>query len=344
MNTVDDRVLSYWPLKALRDYECRVLSHSLELLAQFSATAGKAVNASAWFKYFSFDVMGDLAFGKSFDMVKNGTPHVVLKRMHGSMALAALFGNIPWFTHIFLCLPIVRSETIKWLKWCEEQVEERKKVLGLYDWTFWSQCSRSDAPFTQMTRDRPDIFSHLIDDDVRKAKDPVVDLATLTRDSNLVVVAGSDTVAATLANTFYRLSKHPDKLQLLQKEIDPLFTSEADFNYKLVSDLPILDGVINEVLRLHSPSPSGVQRVTPKEGVTIAGTYIPGDTIVSIPLHILQRGASPPHEPTLLTPPLTYHEQRPKILRKARGIPPRAMVLHARTKPPERRLRPVPHW
>ena len=147
--------------------------------------------------------------------------------------------------------------------------------------------------FIQMTRDRPDIFSHLVDDDVRKTKDPVIGKNMLIRDSQLVVVAGSDTTSATLTNTFYRLAKHPDKLRLLQKEIDPLFTSEADFSYKLVNDLPVLEGIINEVLRLHPPVPSGVQRMTPKEGVTIAGTYIPGNTNVTIPTYTLHRGTLP---------------------------------------------------
>jgi hypothetical protein len=30
------------------------------------------MNASRWFNYFSFDMMGDMAFGKSFDMLKTG--------------------------------------------------------------------------------------------------------------------------------------------------------------------------------------------------------------------------------------------------------------------------------
>jgi hypothetical protein len=94
-----------------------------------TANAGKAVDASSWFIYFGFDVMGDLAFGKSFDMLKDGTPHLVLKKMHGSMAVAGLLGNAPWLTQIFLCLPIVRSNVLIWLKWCEKQVDERKEVL-----------------------------------------------------------------------------------------------------------------------------------------------------------------------------------------------------------------------
>jgi cytochrome P450 family 628 len=141
-----------------------------------------------------------------------------------------------------------------------------------------------------MTRDRPDIFSHLVDDDVRKTRDPVIGKGMLTRDTQLVVIAGSDTTSATLTNVFYRLAKHPEKLRILQKEIDPLFAPGEEFSYELITDLPYLEGIINEALRLHPPVPSGLQRMTPKEGVTIAGTYIPGDTVLTVPTHILHRG------------------------------------------------------
>jgi cytochrome P450 family 628 len=143
-----------------------------------------------------------------------------------------------------------------------------------------------------MVRDRPDIFSHFVDDDIRKAKDPFISKGMLTQDAQLIIIAGSDTTAGALTNTFYLPAKHPDKLRMLQKEIDPLFASGADFSYTLLSDLPYLGGVINESLRLHALAPSGLQRMTPREGVTIAGTYIPGDTVVTVPTHILHRGTS----------------------------------------------------
>lgn len=42
-------------------------------------------------------------------------------------------------------------------------------------------------------------------------------------------------------------------------------------------------------MRLHPAVPSGLQRVTPPQGIEIDGTYIPGNTFVKIPIHTLQR-------------------------------------------------------
>jgi hypothetical protein len=41
-------------------------------MSQLNAKAGSAVNACQWFNYFSFDIMGDMAFGQPFDMVASG--------------------------------------------------------------------------------------------------------------------------------------------------------------------------------------------------------------------------------------------------------------------------------
>lgn len=40
---------------------------------------GEPINASKWFNLFSFDVMGDLGFGKSFNMLESGETHWAIK-------------------------------------------------------------------------------------------------------------------------------------------------------------------------------------------------------------------------------------------------------------------------
>jgi hypothetical protein len=57
---------------ALRGYEGRVRKYTDQLISQLNANAGKAINACKWFNFFSFDIMGDMAFGESFDMVASG--------------------------------------------------------------------------------------------------------------------------------------------------------------------------------------------------------------------------------------------------------------------------------
>jgi tryprostatin B 6-hydroxylase len=59
-----------------------------------------------------------------------------------------------------------------------------------------------------------------------------------------------------------------------------------------IVNLDHLNAVIYETLRLHPPVPSLLQRTTPPEGITVEGTYVPGNATVSCPQYVLGRSES----------------------------------------------------
>lgn len=145
----------------------------------------------------------------------------------------------------------------------------------------------------QLGTSRTDLFSHLLDESTDNASPSLGTVEDLVYDSELAIVAGSDTTASTLASLAYLLSMHPEKQRLLQEELDQLFTGVADISHqKLATEAPMLEACITEVLRLYPGAPSGVQRMTPPGGATIAGRYIPEDNLVSTPTYTLHRGTS----------------------------------------------------
>lgn len=96
----------------------------------------------------------------------------------------------------------------------------------------------------------------------------------------------SDTTAATLTNIFFHLVSDQASYEKLQAELDAL----SDLSHDKLRDIKLLDAAINETLRLHPAVPSGTQRLSPPEGMTIGGRYIPGDVMLCIPSHALFRG------------------------------------------------------
>ena len=62
-------------LIALEGYDLRVQKHGRLLERHIADSAGKPVDVSTWFYFLSFDVMGDFAFAKSFNLLENKEWH-----------------------------------------------------------------------------------------------------------------------------------------------------------------------------------------------------------------------------------------------------------------------------
>jgi cytochrome P450 len=100
------------------------------------------------------------------------------------------------------------------------------------------------------------------------------------------IVAGSDTTATTLTYLIYSVCRHADVRQKLVKELMGLVD---DFGHNDLRDLPYLNNVIDETLRLYAAVPAALPRVVPAGGAHLAGYFIPGDTIVSTQAWTLHR-------------------------------------------------------
>lgn len=245
---------------ALRGYEERVVRYANELIDQISSRSGQAMNVSVWFNYYSFDVMGDLAFGNSFDMLKSGSTHYVMSAVEKGLLAVGLLSPLTWIIPVFASAPIIGADFAELISWCGEQAKRRMK----------------------MEVKVPDITSWLFDD-------PKIDRGWLSGDTRLIVVAGSDTTAAAMTYVFYHLASDPTEVEKLRGELKTLMKPEAPFSVRDVQHAAHLNAVINETLRMHPPVPSGASRITPPEGITIDDVYVPGSTNVTVPQYALGR-------------------------------------------------------
>ncbi|KAF3769021.1 cytochrome P450 [Cryphonectria parasitica EP155] len=247
--------------------KARVAGYTDELLGVFDREKGKRLNASTWFNYYSFDIMGDLAFGRSFDLMKTGVDQYFYKTTHTNMFLIGLFSRMTWL------FPIFKATLGRW-----EYQKFQRFVKGV------------NEPAV------PDVFHWILKEFNQKPKPTWQELQNLYGDCALIVVAGSDTTAATLTGLFYNLATHPDVYKKLQAEVDAFFTAkdgtsntQGDFDSSSLGKLEYLQACIDESLRLFPPVPSGLQRQTPPQGVQVGETFIPGNTIVMTPAYTIYR-------------------------------------------------------
>ena len=93
-------------------------------------------------------------------------------------------------------------------------------------------------------------------------------------------------MASTLTSIFYYIAASSEHAYKLRAEIDSL-TSLTDIH--ALEQMHHLNGMINEALRLHPALPSRGLRVTPSDGLTIGGRYIPGGVTVVAPRYSIGR-------------------------------------------------------
>lgn len=109
--------------KALHGYEQRINAHQDKLLAHI-ASAGGRVNVARSFSFYSFDVMGDLAFGESFDMLTLSEDHWVIKLLN--RGIGPLGYHFPvWFFRMMVAVPRLADEWWQFIHYCTQKVDER---------------------------------------------------------------------------------------------------------------------------------------------------------------------------------------------------------------------------
>lgn len=118
-------------LTAVRDYEPRVVNCTKLLTDQIDRTISEPLNISMWFNFFTFDIVGDLAFGNSFNMLRDGIKHKFLEEAHVSATLMGMFRRTLWLMPIFKGTPLLNNQWQSFQAWLRDTVENRRKVIIL---------------------------------------------------------------------------------------------------------------------------------------------------------------------------------------------------------------------
>lgn len=258
---------------SLKKQEPIVLKYTSMLSKQLRerASKGEVVDVWAWFNYLTFDIIGDLTFGEPFDCVKDGQFH-------------------PWITFIFSNLTMMMyGQMVLTMGWVGSFLEMLvpKKIWA--EAVSHAQATRDkvDRRLARKT-DRPDFVSGFM----KHINQPNgITANELYADSNIFVMAGSETSATLLAVAVYYLLRNPEKLARLQNEVREAYPrtsgndeeDESQINFSTVTKLPYLLAVLNESLRIHPPLPAGINRFVPKGGATIDGRYVAEGTVLQVP-------------------------------------------------------------
>jgi cytochrome P450 len=252
-----------------------------------------SVNFADQANYLTFDTLGDLCFGKSFNMLLRPDNRFAIDLIGSAARRHLICGTY---------LPLHEYHLDKWLfrqiaagrerymQYSRLQAAERMAM---------SSSSSSSAANGENKEERKDFFYHLthaIDPNTGEIGFP--SSTELWAESNLLIIAGSDTTSTALAATVHYLLHTPRALKNLTQEILTAFppsnaATVEDITSQTASSikLPYLRACLDEAMRLSPSVPGLLPREVQEGGATIDGVDVPAGTIVGVPHYTLHRNA-----------------------------------------------------
>lgn len=113
-----------------------------------------------------------------------------------------------------------------------------------------------------------------------------IDDTDVVLEATALTVAGSDTTAISLTYLVWAVLSNPEIQRRLEGEVASL---PETFDDGQLEQLPFLNAVIEETLRLYGAAPGGLPRMVPAGGVEMNGVYLPEGTTVTTQSYSLHR-------------------------------------------------------
>ncbi|MCJ1289044.1 hypothetical protein MMC34_000576 [Xylographa carneopallida] len=271
--------------KALREQEPLLQTHVDDFLvglrAQIAGPARGNVDLTPWFSWYTFDVIGDLSFGESFDCLRH-------ERLHPWVA--ALFKALQFVVFVSVTMQFPPADRA--LRACipRSMLQGRNTLLGRSAETVNRRLGR--------TTDRKD-FMHYI---LRQTDDKGMSAAEIQGNAASLIVAGGETSSGILTGALYLLLAHPAHHARLVREIRTACPTPASLTVAALSKLPFFQAVLDESFRVYPPALQGQPRKIPPGGGDIAGYHVPAGTGVQLNQYAANHSAANFTDPETFDP------------------------------------------
>lgn len=253
--------------QGLKISEPRIQSHVNLLMDGLSNHSGKGpVPVTAWMNWTTFNIIGDLGFGESFDCLEQEKTHDYIKKIVASLR-ASIVANIIRRRGYARLMALLMPKSMK---------KVREDILTFVR----ERVARRIA----LGEDRGDFLDGPLKEDLL-ATTPSPGTAVAKGMSALavestamdLVLAGSETTATLLSGVIFHLLMRPSTPERASKEVREAFASDADITLSSATAerLPHLMAVLQESMRRLPPAPVLVPRLVPAGGAVVDGKHLP---------------------------------------------------------------------
>ncbi|KAF4626293.1 hypothetical protein G7Y89_g11869 [Cudoniella acicularis] len=230
-----------------------------------------------------FDIMGDLAFGRSFEIKEKAEnqfkviPHTIASYMQ-------------------FMYPITQSPMLDTWVWLKPRgldtildklsPKEVKDYYAFVDASVLERTKQEEEALRKKTEEndiRTDMFHYLFNAKNPETGKPAYSPDELNAEANLLIIAGADTTSIALCSFFFYISRNPQAYHKLVHEIRQTFNSadEIQGGMKLWS-CTYMRACLDEAMRMTPAGPSELIRQVLPGGTDIDGHFIPEGVMVGI--------------------------------------------------------------
>lgn len=250
-------------------------------LSEF-AESGETIDMAHWLQCYAFDVIGNITYSQRFGFLDKGEDIAgLLKALHGVLKYGTLVGiYAQWHPLIYSLTSRLgmggASGRTYLMEYVQQRIEQRKQD---------NKAGKDIEKLGERDENAPmDFLEKLMvanQADPNKVTPYHVFMMGLSN-----IIAGSDTTAVSLSSILYNLLRSPDTMRKLREEISQFEQQgrcgNPDVSFKESQEMPYLQAVMKEALRIHSATGLPLWRVVPEGGAEICGYFFPEGTTVGI--------------------------------------------------------------
>ncbi|KAF1847369.1 benzoate 4-monooxygenase cytochrome P450 [Cucurbitaria berberidis CBS 394.84] len=243
----------------------KTVDRLVQVVWEQGANSGASINIGKAYEMMAFDIIGDLAFGETFQALGNKNPHPWIEITLGALTQGALADTMKRFPGM--------AKVVKWVL--------SSKIAELTDGTKRNEDMAIDLLNRRISRRtrRRDFMTRILEHrDLEKKQTSDLELAAHASD---FVLAGSETTSTVLACMTFYLLKNPHIMAQLQNEIRSTFDEYSAISDISTRPLRYLNAVCLEAMRMYAPLPFSLPRLVPEGGGSVDGHLLPEGMVVS---------------------------------------------------------------
>ncbi|KAI7161010.1 cytochrome P450 monooxygenase-like protein [Hortaea werneckii] len=242
--------------------------------------AAGIVDVLKWWTLMATDVSSTLMFGDCFHTLENGEVNEYIRTLTRTLLGQGIGAELPLIRTVGKMLP---------LKTAKELFRNNDYLMN------YGMVAVNN---TKSQQGGKNIFANIM---AEAEKGEKLQDADVQVEATGLLIAGTDTTAVSLTYLVWAVLSHPSIKNALETEVDKLPQKYKDTD---LETLPILNGVIEETLRLYGAAPGMLPRAVPPAGAEVGGFYLPPGTIATTQSYSLHR------DPRIFSEPESFRPER----------------------------------